>query len=310
MRATTWECTMKRMIAVFAVSLLLGLPTALMPVTSAQEVVVPSFPSLAIIRGENIRLRAEPAEQAADVAIMQRGDEIRITGEAVAAGGLDFYPVELVSTGQTGWVRALFINPRSITPVQGAALPRVEVSTEPIPTEEATTNQQQRRNRNAQDEVTPTPEPANAANDRQARRAQRQAERAQAQAENAAAATPTPETPPPASPAPEPTSVAPPVTATASVAGVGPATSEPITLEPGRYRATASMQVTGRTRFTATLNGPNGFSEALFDERIDTPQAWTAGTVVRIRDAGDYTVDVTNAEQAWSIAFEPLPARQ
>lgn len=300
---------MKRLIAVLAASLTLGVPTALIPVTSAQEVVVSSFPSLAIIRGENIRLRAEPAERADVVALMQRDDEIRITGEAVAADGFDFYPVELVSTGQTGWVRALFINPRSITSVAGATLPRVEVSTEPIPTATATTNQRPRRNRNAQEEATPTPEPTAAANDREARRAQRQAERAQRQTENAAA-TPTPEAQPPATPAAEePANVVPPVTATASVAGSGPATSEPITLEPGRYRATVSMQATGRTRFTATLNGPNGFSEELFNERIDTPQAWTAATVVRIREAGDYTVEVTNAEQAWSIAFEPLPAR-
>ncbi|MCA9862981.1 MAG: SH3 domain-containing protein, partial [Thermomicrobiales bacterium] len=99
------------------VSLLLVAATSLIaaPRLSAQEV---TFPASAVIRGENIRLWAEPSFSADELEILQRGDAVTITGAAVAAEGDEFYPVEYARSGQTGWVRTVFINPASLVAVQ------------------------------------------------------------------------------------------------------------------------------------------------------------------------------------------------
>lgn len=71
------------------------------------------FPSAAVIRGENVRVRVDPAIETDDVAILQRGDEVTLTGEAVKADGWVFVPVE-TADGNSGWVRDLFIDPGSV----------------------------------------------------------------------------------------------------------------------------------------------------------------------------------------------------
>src|SRR5919112_5794086 len=70
-------------------------------------------PASAVIRGENIWLRVEPAAETLIVRYLQRGDEVTLTGEAVTADDIDFVPVETAS-GETGWVRDLAIDPRSL----------------------------------------------------------------------------------------------------------------------------------------------------------------------------------------------------
>src|SRR5215210_5734604 len=87
------------------------------------------FPATATIRGENIWLRVDPAEDTEVLANLQRGDPIRVTGDAVAADGDAFYPIEVVETGETGWVRELAVDPRNFTLV--ATLPEVVVD-EPL----------------------------------------------------------------------------------------------------------------------------------------------------------------------------------
>jgi hypothetical protein len=82
-----------------------------------------------VIRGENIWLRVDPAEDTEVLAYLQRGDPIRVTGDAVAADGDAFYPIEVVETGETGWVRDLAVDPRSFTSV--ATLPEVVVDERP-----------------------------------------------------------------------------------------------------------------------------------------------------------------------------------
>jgi hypothetical protein len=78
-------------------------------------------PASAVIRGENIWLRVEPAAEPVIVRYLQRGDAVTLTGAAVTADGMVFVPVETAS-GETGWVRDLAIDPRSLVgPDEGAA---------------------------------------------------------------------------------------------------------------------------------------------------------------------------------------------
>jgi len=93
--------------------------------TAAQH----EFPATATIRGENIWLRVDPAEDTEIVGYLQRGDQIRVTAEATAADGDAFYPVEVVGTGETGWIRDLAVDPRTLTPID--ALPEVVVEAPP-----------------------------------------------------------------------------------------------------------------------------------------------------------------------------------
>src|SRR4051794_11154416 len=78
-------------------------------------------PASAVVRGDNIWLRVEPAAETVIVSYLQRGDEVTLTGAAVTADGMAFVPVETAS-GETGWVRDLAIDPRSlVAPDEGAA---------------------------------------------------------------------------------------------------------------------------------------------------------------------------------------------
>ena len=86
-------------------------------------------PATATIRGENIWLRVDPAEDTEVVTYLQRGDAIRVTGDAVPADGDAFYPIEVVETGETGWVRDLAVDPQSLAGIE--RLPEVVVDEPP-----------------------------------------------------------------------------------------------------------------------------------------------------------------------------------
>jgi hypothetical protein len=122
---------------------ILILVTALFVLTGSSLLAQRDFPATAAIRGENIWLRVDPAEDTEIVAYLQRGDQIRVTGDAVPGDGDAFYPVEVVETGKAGWVRELAVDPRSLTAI--AELPEVVVH-EP-PTVEVTAEPERRNNR-------------------------------------------------------------------------------------------------------------------------------------------------------------------
>lgn len=248
----------------------------------ADEAQAQQFPSSAVIRGENIRLRLEPAEATEDVAILQRGDEITITGDVTAADGLTFYPVEVVQTDDAGWVRDLFINPKSIVPLEGPA-PEPEPEAEPAPDASAEEGNNERRERPAR-------------NNRQ----NRQNREAAAAAEDAAAADQAAEDEATAADAEGAAAEA-----VATATGVGTARSERFALEPGRYRLTAAMEVSEASGFTCDIFGPDNFTESLFDEQIDAPQSWTAQTRLRLESGGDFYVECSNTDAEWTISFVP-----
>ncbi len=61
------------------------------------------------LRGENIRLREEPADDAAELAVLQGGAEVDITGEPVLVEGHAWWPVTVVDSEDEGWVRWEFL---------------------------------------------------------------------------------------------------------------------------------------------------------------------------------------------------------
>src|SRR5215216_2964182 len=98
-----------------------GLLLVPLPV-SAQEI------TEAFVRGSDVELRTYPSTDAGVVTTLQRGDAIRITGDAETESGetkpvtvdtlgitrVWFVPVEVVETGEVGWIAELFIDPHRL----------------------------------------------------------------------------------------------------------------------------------------------------------------------------------------------------
>jgi hypothetical protein len=111
-------------------------------VSSAAAAAQREYPATATIRGENIWLRVEPAEDTDVLAYLQRGDEVLVTGDTTAGDGDAFYPVEVIETAETGWVRDLAIDPRGFGAV--ATLPDVVIDEPPA---DQGTNRSNRKSR-------------------------------------------------------------------------------------------------------------------------------------------------------------------
>ncbi len=119
---------------------------------AAQQITIDTFPTDAIVRGENVWLRFDPAEATEILMYLERGDAITITGESVEADGDVFFPVEVVDTGEIGWIRDLFIDPGSIGPAEDVTVD-IAAPEEPVDTQAARatrrTNRENRPNRAA-----------------------------------------------------------------------------------------------------------------------------------------------------------------
>ena len=196
---------------------ILILATALFALSGSPLLAQRDYPATATIRGENIWLRIDPAEDTEVLAYLQRGDSIRVTGDAVPADGDAFYPVEVVETGETGWVRDLAVDPRSFTAV--AELPVVVV--DDPPTEETARRNARPRGNQSTDERSRVETVVS--NEPQAEEEPAPRERRNTTPRDANRGT----------------------TDELSISGVGLDVSEPFTLEPGRYQASASVNVTG-----------------------------------------------------------------
>ncbi|MFN8661731.1 MAG: SH3 domain-containing protein [Thermomicrobiales bacterium] len=291
-------------------SLLLVAATSMLaaPHLSAQQV---TFPASAVIRGENIRLWAEPSFSADELDILQRGDAITITGAAVSAEGDEFYPVEFTESGQTGWVRTIFVNPDSLVAVQVLEPANQErpnrrnQATEEAPVDQAAGGEQGGASANTQS--------------REERRAQRQAEQDAAAQDGATdqanspvpvEQTPAEETPaalPPADAAATPPADDAGQGETAGVvtfAGEGSMTTDPVALTAGDYKVTMTSEVSAPSDVVVRLVDADEQAQRLFRESVGA-QSWTAETDVTVENAGDYTVRVSGLDDAWTITFEP-----
>lgn len=290
------------------------------PHLSAQEV---AFPASAVIRGENIRLWADPSFGADELEILQRGDTVTITGAAVAAEGDEFYPVEFPESGQAGWVRTVFINPASLVAVQVL--------------EPANQEQPNRRNRDQTPEQAPVEQTAGGeqggasanAETREERRARRQAEQDTAaqgatdQANNPVPVeqTPVEETPaalPPADNADSPpadNADTPPADDTGQgdaagemmFSGEGSETTDPVELVAGDYTVTIASEVSAPSDVVVRLIDADEQAQRLFRESVGA-QSWTAESDITIDADGEYSVRVSGLDDAWTVTFTPVAA--
>lgn len=286
--------------------LLAGAGLLLVPTISAQEV---TFPASAVIRGENIRLWSDASVNSDELEILQRGDAITITGAAVAAEGDEFYPVEFVESGQTGWVRTVFVNPDSLVPVQVL--------------EPANEERQNRRNQATDETPTPAEETTGGeqggasatTENREERRARRQAEQ-DASAEQPNNPVPVEQTPAEETPAALPPTDNADATPTddasqgnsagvVTFAGEGAVTTDPVALTAGDYKVVMTSEVSTPSDLVVRLVDADEQAQRLFRESVGA-QSWTAETEITVEADGDYTVRVSGLEDPWTITFEPV----
>ncbi|MDQ3227827.1 MAG: SH3 domain-containing protein [Chloroflexota bacterium] len=235
--------------------------------SAAQQISVDVFPTSAIIRGENVWLRFDPSATTDIVTYLDRGDAITLTGESVAADGDVFYPVEVVDTGETGWIRDLFIDPGSIDQGVDAA------AAAPNDTQAATPRRNNRANR--------------------ANRAARNPNRGQSQTQDDAAA------PDPAA-EPEPAAVPDPAAPTDvfSFSGSAPTVTDPFTVTSGVLTVTATHE--GDANFSVLAYSEDGYEELLINEI----GPFDGQTTLEVEPGATLTLDV-DANGPWTIAIEP-----
>jgi virulence-associated protein VagC len=286
-----------------SLALLVATGMLAIPPASAQEV---TFPASAVIRGENVRLRAEPSFDAEELEILQRGDAVTITGEPVAAEGDEFYPVDFAKSGESGWVRTVFINPDSLIVVQVL--------------EPANEGRQNRRNQGEETPVEQTGGEQGGASANEETRAERRARR---QAERDAAAqegnveqvnnpvpveqTPAEDEPAELQPVEEPGVAAGDPAEAVTISGEGSGTTDPVALIAGDYQVTITSEISAPSDVVVRLIDADETAQRLFRESVGA-QSWTAETDVTIEADGDYTVRVSGLDDAWTLTFTPIPA--
>jgi hypothetical protein len=267
--------------------------------TVAQQLTIPAFPADAVIRGEDIRLRTEPTAESSDIAVLQRGDAITVTGESTRAAGEEFFPITVVGTGAAGWVIALAVDPRSIT---AAAPETVEVAetvetvdvaetAEETPDDRAAAREARRAAREANAEPAAAPEPAPApevetaetevdsgdpTTDRAARRAARQAE---AETNASAGANRT-------------------RAAELTFNGSEPTVTDSFAVPSGVLTVTATHD--GDGNFSVLAYSPDGYEELLFNEI----GPFNGQSALEIDPETTLILDV-EANGAWEVVIEP-----
>ena len=134
--------------------------TAIMVLALAAGGTIPAFGQPleeSELRGENIRLREEPADDAVELAVLQGGEEVDVTGEPVLVEGHAWWPVTVVDSEDEGWVRWEFL--------EGATS-----AADPAPTEEPVDDEpleEERPRRDATDPANDEPEVEEPAGNRQ-----------------------------------------------------------------------------------------------------------------------------------------------
>ncbi len=301
---------MTRIRAIARITAIFSLFAVVPPLPSAaQQLVFESFPVSALVRGENVWLRLDPAADTEVITLLQRGDPITITGESAFDGDEEYYPVESDLTGETGWVGALFIDPRSIAGASSVVVPLDEVDALPeddVAVDEPADQRQQDREarraaRQAEQDQTQAPaaETEEPADDQAARRAARQAERAAATAETEQPADD--QAARRAARHAERDANADGANATADAltfSGNEPTVTPEFTAPADQLIITGNFE--GEQNFTVIAVTPEGVEDVLFDERGpfsgETTYETTAGSALYLN---------VDADGPWDLIVEP-----
>ncbi len=282
------------------------------PLAAAQQLVFESFPASAIVRGENVWLRLDPAADTEVIELLQRGDSITITGESEFDGEDEYYPVESDLTGEIGWIGALFIDPRSIAGAGTVLVPLDEVDAPPeddvAVDEPANQRQQDRearqaRRANAEQAQEPEPEPESEepADDRAARRAAREAEQASGDA-GAESEQPTDDRAARrAARQADQEGTADGANASADAltfSGSEPTVTPEFTAPADVLTVTANFE--GDRNFVVLAVPPEGEEEVLFDER----GPFSGETIFETAEGSTLVIDV-DADGSWEVIVEP-----
>jgi hypothetical protein len=91
-----------------------------------------------------------------------------------------------------------------------------------------------------------------------------------------------------------------------TVSGTGSFVSDTFQLAAGRYKVSATVEVTDFDGFSVTVYAPDGDRDLLFNEIIDEGGTWTGSAVYDAPATGEYFVEVSNTTSSWSLVFEPI----
>jgi len=90
--------------------------------------------------------------------------------------------------------------------------------------------------------------------------------------------------------------------------GVGLTATDKFELNAGRFRVHATVDAQSEfSGFIAHIYDPSGGEANLFNELIQNgPLNWEGETIYTAPSTGDYFIEVSNTDFAWSLAFEPF----
>ena len=92
-----------------------------------------------------------------------------------------------------------------------------------------------------------------------------------------------------------------------TLSGTGETVSDKFTLQGGRYKVSATVDVDDFDGFAVTVYGPgDGDQELLFNEIIDSSGPWTGSAVFDSQGGGTFYVEVSNTSSPWTLTFEKL----
>lgn len=123
---------------------LIAVPMAPLPSLAAPPAQIEGLETL--LRGENVRVRLDPGDDAEEIAILQDGEPVEVTGAGTDIDGHVWWPILVIATGDEGWVRWEFLV--SGTPVLAA--PPADVAVDAGTADDGGgQNRQRNRNRDA-----------------------------------------------------------------------------------------------------------------------------------------------------------------
>ena len=104
------------------------------------------------------------------------------------------------------------------------------------------------------------------------------------------------------------TQVPPTAPAGTPLTGIGTTVSDKFTLQAGRYKVTATIEVAQVDGFILVLYGPNPSDRGthVLNEITDQPGTWTISAIFTAPQSGAYFAEVSNVRDSWTVTFTPI----